>query len=475
MSTAWFILFALVWTGLLAGAAGVITRGRVEARFAQLVWRGAAGLSVLPLLLLLLGPLLPQKLPAAIPDLPYIEPAAGMVSNASTSLQAAVSSPGWAWTAPTLFFVLVAGWAVRAGSALLGQLRLQRLKTRSVAFNSGFDAFPLTQVGLERVPSIRLIPAGSPFVAGLRHRVIYVPEGLEGPADLRQIAIHECIHMKRGDLVTRPLERLVADLFWFSPFAWLMRRALDYWREAVCDETAASVTGDRISYARTLAHAARLSAPPQGLPVASLILPRKRSLPMRLKRLLETRPVESRPLMALGASLAALVFAPLALAEVSEDAGEKARTSTIFEHAVLISPEAKITSNFGKRADPINKKAGFHKGTDIKATMGTPVFAPSCGTVVFSGPKEGYGETVEVAFGDGTKMRFAQLSKRLVEKGDEVGAGMKIGKVGMSGRATGPHLHLEYWAPQTDAETGKTAMAPLDPRQTKGLHLFAAG
>lgn len=475
MSAAWFILFVLAWTGLLAATAGLITRGRVKASFAQLVWRGAALASLLPLLFAGLASFLPQKLPAALPDLPYVDTAAGAVSSASTSLQAAVSSPGWAWTAPTLFAVLVAGWAVRAGLALLGQLRLQHLKTRSVPCNSGIDAFPLTQLGIERAPSIRLIPAGSPFVAGLRQRAIYVPEGLQQAGDLRQIAIHECVHLKRGDLVTRPMERLIADLFWFSPFAWMMRRELDFWREAVCDEIASELSGDRIAYARTLTRAARLSVPPRTLPVASLVLPRKRSLPMRIDRLLETRPARSRPIVAVGASMAALALAPFAIAEVSEGGGDKARTSTVFEHAVLISPDAKITSNFGKRADPINKKAGFHKGTDIKAPMGTPVYTPACGTVVFSAFKEGYGETVEVAFEDGTKMRFAQLSERLVEKGDEVGAGMKIGKVGMSGRATGPHLHLEYWSPQKDAGTGRTGLAPHDPRTSEGLVLFAAG
>ncbi|WP_084398065.1 M23/M56 family metallopeptidase [Henriciella aquimarina] len=466
MSTAWFVIFILLWTGFLAGTASLVTSGRVQARFAQLVWRGAAGLAVLPLIVLALAGLMPSQLPSAIPDLPYVEPAAGAMSTASTSLNAAVSSPEWSWTAPALLGVLIAGWLVRIGMTLAGQVRLQILKSRSVAQRRTFDAFPLTHMGLERVPDIRLIPGGSPFIAGLARRVIYVPQGLERPDDLRRIAIHECVHLKRGDLVTRPLERLVADIFWFSPFAWMMRRELDFWREAVCDEIASDLSGDRIGYARTLAQAARISAPARTLPVSAFILPRKRSLPMRLNRLLETRPARSRPVVALGASLVALALTPIALAEVKQEAtGEKTDGEAHFQSAVLISPKARVTSEFGERTHPVTKEAKFHNGTDIAAPAGTPVHTPDCGKVVYSGVKEGYGETVEIAFDDGSKMRFAQLEARKVALGDSVSAGTVIGTVGMSGKlATGPHLHLEHWV------NGE----PANPRQAAGLVLYTA-
>lgn len=477
MSVAWFVIFVLLWTGLLAGLASLITAGQVKARFAQLVWRGAALLSLVPLIAPFMPRLMPRDLPAALPSIPYVEPAAGAVTNASTSLQTAVSGPDWAWTAPALLILLLAGWIVRAGAAGLAQLRLQRLKSRSRAHWRTIDAFPLTQMGLERVPPVRLIPNGSPFIAGFVRRAIYVPEGLDAPADLRQVAIHECVHLKRGDLFARPLERLVADLFWFSPFAWMMRRELDFWREAVCDEIASALSGDRIGYARTLAHAARISTPVRALPVAAFILPRKRSLPMRLNRLLEHRPERSRPVLALGASLVALALTPLALAEGQKDVSvDKAEGEARFDFAVLLSPEAAVSSSYGERTHPVTKEPVFHRGTDIKAPMGTPVHTPGCGTVVLSAAKDGYGETVEIAFADGTKMRFAQLSERLVTVGDEVSAGTIIGKVGMSGRyATGPHLHLEHWKPELDAATGKMKMKPIDPQKTAGLVLYAAG
>ncbi|WP_300380042.1 M23/M56 family metallopeptidase [Henriciella sp.] len=476
MTPAWFVVFILLWTGFLAGTASLVTHGRVPARFAQLVWRGAGLLAVFPLLVMAAVSLMPQQMPAALPDIPYVEPAAGAVTSATVTLQSAVSGPEWAWTGPALLALLAAGWLYRLAMGLCGQLRLQRLKSRSMVHWRNIDAFPLTQLGLERVPPVRLIPDGSPFIAGIAGRAVYVPEGLEAPGDLRRIVIHECVHLKRGDLITRPMERMIADIFWFSPFAWMMRRELDFWREAVCDEIASTLSGDRIAYARTLAQAARIATPQRALPVAAFILPRKRSLPMRLDRLLEVRPARSRPLAALGASLAALALTPLALAEVKQaETADKGEGRAMFGHAILMSGEAKVSSTFGKRSDPLNGKVRLHKGTDIKAPMGTPVHTPGCGTVIFSDFKKGYGETIEIAYEDGTRMRFSQLSKRLVTAGDEVSTGTVIGKVGASGRATGPHLHLEHWKPGVDSKTGKTALAPQDPQTTEGLVLYAAG
>ena len=189
--------------------------------------------------------------------------------------------------------------------------------------------------------------------------------------------------------------------------------------------------------------------------------------------------MQTRPIMAMSASLVALALAPFALAEAGKDAmptsEEAAAKPVSFEHAVVKSNTARITSKFGKRKDPFTKDSAWHKGTDIAAPEGTPVYTPSCGTVVFSGFKPAYGETIEIAFGDGSKMRFAQLANRDVEVGDEVSVGTKIGSVGMTGRATGPHLHLEHWKKTLNEETGETEYQPHDPMMAEGLVLFAGG
>lgn len=96
------------------------------------------------------------------------------------------------------------------------------------------------------------------------------------------------------------------------------------------------------------------------------------------------------------------------------------------------------------RQDPFTGNPAWHRGIDIGAPEGTPVSSPIAGTVVFSGKKGAYGEMIDVKCKDGDIFRFAQLKKRFVKEGEEIEAGAEIGKVGQSGRASGPHLHFEY-------------------------------
>lgn len=466
MSAAWFILLSLAWTGSLAGLAHLLTAGGAGARYAQLVWRGAALLSFAPWAVVGVLAVLPKQFPAALPEIPYVDPVSDAVVSVSSGLRSAVAGPDWGWTATLLMAVLIAGWVVRLVAALAGQARLQTLKSRSVACQSDAPDLSPGRKAAGRVPDIRLIPGGSPFVAGVSKRAIYVPEGLKAPEDLRQVVIHECVHLERGDLVTRPVERLVADVFWFSPFAWMMRRELDFWREAVCDEIASRRSGDAIGYARVLARAARISAPLRALPVSSFILPRKRSLSMRLSRILEPRPSRRRPLLAAGAAILALAAAPFAVGQ-----GDALAASISYSHPVIMDADVKVSSQYGKRKHPIDGKMAMHTGTDIKGATGTPIYSPADGKVGFSGYKDGYGEMIEVIYQDGSKLIYCQLSERLVTTGDTVAPGDKVGLMGASGRATGPHLHIEYWRPVA-GEDGKSVMKSFDPETIDGLVLY---
>lgn len=106
-------------------------------------------------------------------------------------------------------------------------------------------------------------------------------------------------------------------------------------------------------------------------------------------------------------------------------------------------PGATMTSNFGSRSDPFLGSVAFHAGIDFRAPTGEPVKATAAGTVVSAGRNGGYGNLVEIDHGNGLTTRYAHLSKILVESGDRVAVGEVIGKVGSTGRSTGPHLHYE--------------------------------
>lgn len=100
-------------------------------------------------------------------------------------------------------------------------------------------------------------------------------------------------------------------------------------------------------------------------------------------------------------------------------------------------------SGYGMRIDPIYKTHKFHSGMDFSANTGSPVYATGNGTVVSSGWESGYGLTVEIDHGFGYQTRYAHLSATSVRKGQKVTRGETIGKVGSTGKSTGPHLHYE--------------------------------
>ncbi len=102
-----------------------------------------------------------------------------------------------------------------------------------------------------------------------------------------------------------------------------------------------------------------------------------------------------------------------------------------------------VSSGFGKRRDPINRRRAVHHGLDLIAPFKSPVFATSAGVVTFSGVNGNYGRFIEIEHGAGLMTRFGHLHKLLVKKGDVVKPGQKIALLGNSGRSTGAHLHYE--------------------------------
>lgn len=103
-----------------------------------------------------------------------------------------------------------------------------------------------------------------------------------------------------------------------------------------------------------------------------------------------------------------------------------------------------INSHFNlRRFHPVLKRQVPHRGTDYAASKGTPVHAAAIGTVTHAGRKGSYGLLVEIEHPKGYRTRYAHLSKILVKKGQRVAQKQGIGRVGATGRVTGPHLHYE--------------------------------
>ena len=105
---------------------------------------------------------------------------------------------------------------------------------------------------------------------------------------------------------------------------------------------------------------------------------------------------------------------------------------------------SRVTSSFKMRMHPILQVMRAHQGVDYGAPTGTPVRSVGNGVVEFAGVQGGYGNVVHIKHDKQTVTVYAHLSRIDVRKGQSVDQGQKVGAVGATGWATGPHLHFEF-------------------------------
>ncbi len=145
-------------------------------------------------------------------------------------------------------------------------------------------------------------------------------------------------------------------------------------------------------------------------------------------------------------------------------------------HAFLASPVefSRVTSGFAMRMHPIFQTLRAHLGVDYAAPTGTPVRSVGAGVVLTAGHQSGYGNVVEVKHGHDRSTLYAHLSTMDVRVGQRVEQGQKLGGVGATGWATGPHLHFEFRVkgmhqdPMLVARAVETTALDSDARQRFG-------
>ena len=130
---------------------------------------------------------------------------------------------------------------------------------------------------------------------------------------------------------------------------------------------------------------------------------------------------------------------------------------------------ARISSGFGSRFHPILGYTRMHKGVDFAVPTGTPVMAAGGGTIKFMGRANGYGNFVKIDHGNGYSTDYGHLSR--FAPGMRIGARVRQGQVfaysGMTGMATGPHLHYEI-------RVGGNQVNPLTVKMAQGRLLIGA-
>jgi murein DD-endopeptidase MepM/ murein hydrolase activator NlpD len=102
-----------------------------------------------------------------------------------------------------------------------------------------------------------------------------------------------------------------------------------------------------------------------------------------------------------------------------------------------------LSSYYGIRKDPFSGLPAMHKGLDFAGKEGSDVVATGAGLIVWSGPRYGYGQLIEIDHGDGLTTRYGHNKTIKVNVGDVVTKGDVIGEMGRTGRATGAHVHYE--------------------------------
>jgi murein DD-endopeptidase MepM/ murein hydrolase activator NlpD len=336
-------------------------------------------------------------------------------------------------------------------------------------------------------PQLRLCAdANSPFLTGWRG-VIIAPEALmQAPELARHALVHELCHLRRGDERDRLTGSALTIMLWFN---WPLRqieRELDAAREIACDSDAIEALGhtQRKAYAATLIETMRSTAQP----VSAFGPHDRRHREMRIKAILSGGQNVRHSLLTAGALL--FLAIPVAFAQtavtprrvVSEPvdqispqaeirvmadiitvldpvSGTSGPGKTIVEGHVRVDRssdqvdfigqvlEGRVTSGFGQRPSRPLGANGFHGGTDIGAPTGTDIHAPAAGVVThaemgFEG-SDRWGNTVMIDHGNGWSTLYAHMDSLAVEPGEVLSAGNVLGKVGQTGVATGPHLHVE--------------------------------
>jgi murein DD-endopeptidase MepM/ murein hydrolase activator NlpD len=127
-------------------------------------------------------------------------------------------------------------------------------------------------------------------------------------------------------------------------------------------------------------------------------------------------------------------------------------------------PAIGVNSLFGRRRDPIDGTVRYHAGVDLDAAYGGVVSAAADGSVSSAGWHAGHGRRVVLEHTGGYQTVYSHLSQLLAVNGTWVRAGQAIGRVGNSGRSTGPHLHFELnrWGEHLDPLDYLGRSIPLD-------------
>lgn len=427
------------------------------------VWLSAQ-LAIVLGMLLAVAPL-PRSVVAPTVSLPavVIETAPGPVTQANSAMLAAPAldpvDTALRWLPGAWLAVYLAGLAWHAARRLRASWRwrtLLRRHTRAVDELHACSA--ITPQQRTRIAEGRLavrtidLPV-SPMLHGVLRPCLLLPAHLAtlDAGQQRLIVEHELTHWRRADPLWLALSGMLALACWFNRPLQRLHEAL---REAVelgCDDAvlAGRSSIERHSYAAALVAQLRLHLQWRAHGAAAFGSVGVAGRIQRMRARNAARLGVPVRILA-GAGLFGLSFAGAALQPAFSQAPDVpvAQVTPVAPvahvHQAWRWPlaETRVTSLYGVRS-PSRLKG--HHGVDLAARRGTPVHAVAAGSVAEAAFTPDWGHYVRVDHGGGRSSLLIHLERIDVTPGQQVAAGDPLGTSGASGKATGPHLHMEYW------------------------------
>jgi murein DD-endopeptidase MepM/ murein hydrolase activator NlpD len=400
------------------------------------------------------------SLPAVVEDDPVADSVAVPPATASATPAAAVpTATDWSgialrWLPLAWLCIYLAGLVWHAARRIAAARRWQALLLRH-SRAVGSDALRALTPGHDReIDAARLrvrttdLPI-SPLLHGLLRPCLVLPSHLLdlSPAQQAMIIEHELTHWRRRDPAWLSASSIAGLLFWFNRPYQRLGEGLRAAVELGCDDAvlAGRAQHERQSYAAALVAQLKLLHGAAPAPAFGQLGVKERMLRMRAAR--------PPRLSAGGRCATGLAALGLVAAGTCMMPAFSSPAAPPLLQAVLpmdVAPQSwnyplgqvRVTSLYGVRSP---RRQGSHHGLDFAARRGTPVTAVAGGTVIEASQDPAYGKYVRIAHGAGQQSLMAHLDAIGVTVGQQVAAGQAIGASGDTGKATGPHLHLEYW------------------------------
>jgi murein DD-endopeptidase MepM/ murein hydrolase activator NlpD len=473
------------WPQLAAYRAPFIAAQAVVAcAFAAALLPAAAPWRMLPAVTLAVPPqtrLAAQSALQARPTMPEaFDPLAETNVPAAPAVTAAASARPkaglpWPTMVPLAWSMLyLAGLAWSTMRLVRTQLRWRRLRLASYMLTGddlrahpAFTAQQLAGIG-GRLQVRQSELALSPMLLGVFRPCLLLPSHMDCFDQVQQQLIieHELTHWRRRDPAWQALAGALQALLWFNPALRWLQRQLGWAQELGCDRAvlAGKPQKQRQLYAAALVMQLKLQA--WACRQAQAVFPAGThgqvmafgggSMAVRVQWMRAEQPgrLDASARLALGVAFALIAGAsvvlqpalarpeptlsmPVAAAPLS--IGAPAAVAEAWRYPLA---KVRVTSFFGVVSTLL---PNGHRGIDFAATKGAPVMATASGSVQFVGFDERHGNYIVLEHGGGLRSLYAHLDSSTVRKGDRVSAGQRIGAVGDTGMATGPHLHLEAY------------------------------